>query len=95
MRKLIVTNIVSLDGCYEGRGETSWSYRWTTASTSFSKPDERTEEEYRTEVEEHLEACREVLPGRALDKFRKRKMARLPLRLANPTETNLPVSRSC
>jgi hypothetical protein len=55
-----------------------------------SEPDDRTEEDYRAQVERHIEACRKALPEVAFAALRKREMAPLRLRVLNLTDTNLP-----
>lgn len=54
------------------------------------EPDERTEEQYRAQVDRHIEACRKALAQAAADALRKRELAPLKLRVLNLTDTNLP-----
>ena len=54
------------------------------------EPETRSADEFRSEVEAHLEDCKEVLPAIARSLFVEDRLAVLVLRLVNPSERNLP-----
>jgi len=60
------------------------------ALSGLYKADERSVDEYRAEVEQHLAACQDQLFGLAALGIVERELARLRLHVRNRTETNLP-----